>query len=274
MNLHAIRLDAKQALRDSKRPALYDTLIYVSITALLPLILSVLYFLLDEAMVGTGGGLQAAKLRTTYDMVSSALYVLSTAVSVCTMFFTFGYNATMLLRIRRQKIDSKSILIGFRLLLRVFSLTVLTWLYIMLWSCLFLIPGLIAAYRYRLAVFILIDNPTILPSQALRASSRLVRGYKGRLFALDLSFWYYYVLTAVAAVLTNIDAYNMMVELYELTELPLLSYEQTLGIYAAGILLVCAAQLWKLPHVTASTAGFYQKLRLDAIAHETPTDPM
>ncbi len=274
MNLHAIRLDAKQALRDSSRPAIYDTLIYVGITSFLPLVLSVLYYLLDEAVAGTGGGLNAAKLRTTYDMVSSALYVISTVAGVCAMFFSFGYNATMLLRVRRQQVNSKSILIGFRLLLRVFSLTVLTALYITLWSMLFVIPGLIAAYRYRLAIFILLDDPSILPSQALRASSKLVRGYKGKLFSLDLSFWYYYVLSALATLLTNVDAYNMVVELYELTELPILSYEQTLGIYTVGILLLCAIQLWKLPHIAASTAGFYHKLRLDQMARETPPDPL
>lgn len=274
MNLNEIRLDAKNALRESKRPALYDTLIYVGITAMLPLVLSFLYYLLDAAVEGTGGGLSASKLRAGYDMASSALYVVSTVASVCTMFFTFGYNATMLLRVRRRQVDSGSILIGFRLLLRVFALTVLMALYIMLWSLLFVIPGLIAAYRYRLAVFILLDDPSMLPSQALRASSNLVRGHKAKLLALDLSFWYYYVLCAAAAMLTNIDAYNVLAGFYELTALPSLSYEQTLVVYAAGILLLCAVQLWKLPHVTASTAGFYHRLRLDAIANEAPPDPL
>ena len=274
MNLHAIRLDARQALQESSRPAVYDTLIYAGVASFLPLVLSLLYYLLDEVVAGTGGGLNAAKLRTAYDLASSALYVISTAASICTIFFSFGYNATMLLRVRRQRVDTKSILIGFRLLLRVFSLMLLTALYVALWSCLFVIPGLIAAYRYRLAIFILLDDPTILPSQALLASSRLVRGHKGKLFALDLSFWYYYVLSAAAALLTNIDVYNLIVEFYALTELPLLGYEQTLGIYAVGILLLCAVQLWKLPHVTASTAGFYHKLRLDEIARDAPSDPL
>jgi uncharacterized membrane protein len=57
-----------------------------------------------------------------------------------------------------------------------------------LWTLLFIIPGIIAFYRYRLAFYILIDNPDIGPLEAINISKALMDGNKGKLFCLDLSF--------------------------------------------------------------------------------------
>lgn len=260
MNLYALRRDAKAALRDSQRPAWKDTLIYFCITNLVALTITMLYYLLDLAMAGTGGGLHAAKMRSAYAMAEAGLYVITIAATLLSPVLSFGYNAAMLARVRHQSVQPKTIWSGFRLFGRVLTLFVLMGLSILFWSCLFLIPGLVAAYRYRLAIFILIDNPQISAPMALRESSRLTRGHKGELLRLDLSFWYYHILTALAAALTHADSYNVTVELYELTELPLLSYEQTLAVYAVGILLTGILQLWKLAHIEASSALFYDSL--------------
>ena len=69
-----------------------------------------------------------------------------------------------------------------------FVLHLLINLYIFLWTLLFIIPGIIAAYRYSMAPFILAENPDMTPSQALRASSELMDGHKWDLFCLGLSF--------------------------------------------------------------------------------------
>ena len=69
-----------------------------------------------------------------------------------------------------------------------FVLNLLTNLYISLWSLLFIIPGIIAAYRYSMAPFIMSEHPEMTPSQALKASSELMNGYKWDLFCLGLSF--------------------------------------------------------------------------------------
>jgi uncharacterized membrane protein len=61
-------------------------------------------------------------------------------------------------------------------------------LYVFLWSLLLIIPGIIAAYGYSMAFFLLIDNPEIGISEALRNSKEMMYGYKGKLFMLNLSF--------------------------------------------------------------------------------------
>ena len=60
--------------------------------------------------------------------------------------------------------------------------------FIVLWSMLLVIPGIIAAYRYRFAVLNLCENPELGVMEALNMSKAQTSGYKGQLFMLDLSF--------------------------------------------------------------------------------------
>ena len=61
-------------------------------------------------------------------------------------------------------------------------------LYIFLWSLLLIVPGIIAAYSYRMVVYLVIDDPEIGISEALVQSKKMMYGYKAKLFYLDLSF--------------------------------------------------------------------------------------
>ena len=57
---------------------------------------------------------------------------------------------------------------------------------------LFIIPGLILGYSYRLVPYILADDPQIKGSDALRISRNMMQGHKLSAFIYDLSFigWY------------------------------------------------------------------------------------
>ena len=61
-------------------------------------------------------------------------------------------------------------------------------IFIFLWTCLFIVPGLIAAYRYRFALYNLCENPEMGVMEALNMSKAQTYGFKGQLFILDLSF--------------------------------------------------------------------------------------
>lgn len=69
-----------------------------------------------------------------------------------------------------------------------FCLALLEGLYIALWSLLFIIPGIIASYRYAMAPFVLQENPDMTASEAIEASKQMMEGHKMELFLLDLSF--------------------------------------------------------------------------------------
>ena len=61
-------------------------------------------------------------------------------------------------------------------------------LYTMLWSLLFVIPGLIKAYEYRMIPYLMADNPNLTKEQAFALSKQMMMGQKWSAFILDLSF--------------------------------------------------------------------------------------
>lgn len=80
-----------------------------------------------------------------------------------------------------------------------FLIGLMTSLFTFLWSLLFVIPGIIAAYRYSMATYIMAENPTIAPTEAIERSKALMDGRKGDLFCLDLSFFGWALLTVLTA---------------------------------------------------------------------------
>ena len=61
-------------------------------------------------------------------------------------------------------------------------------LYILLWSLLFIIPGIMAAYSYSMTGYILADNPDMTADEAIARSKQMMDGNRWRLFCLQISF--------------------------------------------------------------------------------------
>lgn len=61
-------------------------------------------------------------------------------------------------------------------------------LYILLWSLLFIIPGIIKTYSYAMTPYILAEHPEMTANQAITESRRIMSGNKWRLFCLRFSF--------------------------------------------------------------------------------------
>ncbi len=76
-------------------------------------------------------------------------------------------------------------------------LGLLSTIFIFLWSLLFLIPGIVKSYSYSMAYYIQQDDPSKDWRTALNESRAMMRGYKGKLFLLDLSFIGWYILGAL-----------------------------------------------------------------------------
>lgn len=64
----------------------------------------------------------------------------------------------------------------------------LAFLYIFLWTFVFIIPGIIKQYQYRYVPYLLAEDSTLSPREALDKSKELTRGHKWDIFVLDLSF--------------------------------------------------------------------------------------
>lgn len=61
-------------------------------------------------------------------------------------------------------------------------------LYVLLWSFLFVIPGIIASYSYSMTAFIMIEHPDLSVNEAITRSKEIMRGNRWRLFCLQISF--------------------------------------------------------------------------------------
>lgn len=61
-------------------------------------------------------------------------------------------------------------------------------LYQWLWSLLFIIPGIVKGYEYRMIPYILAENPEVTASEAFMLSKEMMDGEKWNAFVLDLSF--------------------------------------------------------------------------------------
>ena len=75
---------------------------------------------------------------------------------------------------------------------------------IFLWSMLFFIPGVIAAYRYRFAYYNILTDDSVSAGEAIWRSCRQTRGMKWQLFVLDLSFIGWMILSNVTFGLLNV----------------------------------------------------------------------
>lgn len=71
-------------------------------------------------------------------------------------------------------------------------------IYSLLWTLLFIIPGIIKYYAYRMVPYILADNPNIGAKRAIEVSNEMTMGHKLDMFVLDLSFIGWYLLGALA----------------------------------------------------------------------------
>lgn len=79
-------------------------------------------------------------------------------------------------------------------------LRLLMFLKILAWTLLFIIPGIIAAYRYSMAPYIMAENPTMTAMEAIEESKRLMANNKWRLFCLQLSFLGWALLASLTVV--------------------------------------------------------------------------
>ncbi len=93
-------------------------------------------------------------------------------------------------------------------------------LYETLWTFLFIIPGIVKAYEYRMIPYLLAENPNLTKEQAFALSKQMMDGQKWDAFVLDLSFLGWEILSAFTGGILGyfyVTPYRMLTEaaLYE-----------------------------------------------------------
>ena len=82
--------------------------------------------------------------------------------------------------------------------------TLLRDVYQILWTLLFLVPGIVKSYSYRMVSYLLTDDPSMPPKEAITRSREMMKGQKWRAFVLDLSFIGWGLLSAITFGLVGI----------------------------------------------------------------------
>ncbi len=114
-----------------------------------------------------------------------------TALSLLLLPMGWGYSVAFLANHRRESNDPFHIgclLDGYHDFVRNFLTILLVYVYIVLWTLLLIIPGIIKALSYSMTVFILRDRPDLKYNSAIELSMAMMRGHKWDLFWLYLTF--------------------------------------------------------------------------------------
>jgi uncharacterized membrane protein len=83
---------------------------------------------------------------------------------------------------------------GFNNYVSALVLHILIGIFVLLWTLLLIVPGIIAIYKYSMAIYILNDNPDIGAKAAIDKSKEMMEGHKQRLMFLDFSFFGWFLL--------------------------------------------------------------------------------
>lgn len=109
----------------------------------------------------------------------------------------FGQCAFHLNLINRRKARFSDLFSQFYRIWDGIRMQVVIGFFVFLWSLLLIIPGVIASYRYAMVPYLMAEFPDLKVMEAMRESKRLMRGNKGRLFCLQLSFFGWALLSAL-----------------------------------------------------------------------------
>ena len=99
-----------------------------------------------------------------------------------------GYAKFLLKQHDRKELQFSDLFSQFERFGTGFAQKFLRTLFIVLWSLLFIIPGIVKGLSYAMTPFILEEHPEMTASQAIKASMQLMDGHKMDLFILGLSF--------------------------------------------------------------------------------------
>ena len=103
---------------------------------------------------------------------------------------SYGVSAMFLKQTRNgETMDIVDIFNGFKEdFSNTFLIGLMTFIFTILWSLLFVIPGIVKSYAYSMAMYVKVDHPDYDWKKCIDESQRMMSGHKGELFVLDLSF--------------------------------------------------------------------------------------
>ena len=153
-------------------------------------------------------------------------YVLNVLISILLIPLNIGVAQNVLVWSRGEDVNKWKVLFGgfnsAKIFFKQVGVVVLNTILCALWAILLVVPGIIKGLAYSMYPYVLRDEPDLSVWQTLKKSEAIMKGYKGKLFLMYLSFVGWFIL----------------------------------GAFTFGILYI-----WLTPYVMTSTVKFYDDVR-------------
>ena len=260
-NLRAL---GRNALAGKWQSAIIAVIVYTLCVQLPPAILNTLFGVDMGELYSMNMGYSYNVGVDGYSTVYNSMPAYSPLSGIYSLLVTgamdLGLTLFFLAMFRRQIVGIGDVFLGFERYGKALGLFLFQGLFIVLWSLLFIVPGIIAAIRYSQAFFILADDPNKGIRQCMDESKMMMRGNKAKYFCLSLSFIGWGILASIpAGVLSGIS------------EALYLSGFMTVLFDIVGAL--CMAPV--IAYIYSTQAGFYEILAGHLIkeTQPAPIDP-
>ena len=153
-------------------------------------------------------------------------YVLNVLISIVLIPLNIGVAQNVLAWSRGEDVNKWKVLFGgfnsAKIFFKQVGVVVLNTILCALWAILLVVPGIIKGLAYSMYPYVLRDEPDLSVWQTLKKSEAIMKGYKGKLFLMYLSFVGWFIL----------------------------------GAFTFGILYI-----WLTPYIMTSTVKFYDDVR-------------
>lgn len=165
-------------------------------------------------------------------------YVLNVLISIVLIPLNIGVAQNVLAWSRGEDVNKWKVLFGgfnsAKIFFKQVGVVVLNTILCALWTILLVVPGIIKGLAYSMYPYVLRDEPDLSVWQTLKKSEAIMKGYKGKLFLMYLSFVGWFIL----------------------------------GAFTFGILYI-----WLTPYVMTSTVKFYDDVRCAYYNGNDPARP-
>lgn len=192
--------EALAALKGNWAPAVLVTVVFLAIATLcigpaeMPMLTGSFDSEAVAAMAAAGdlaGVLDAYSTLSSWSSLSSLLRIF--VYNVLSVGFAVAF--LLLLRNGDDRLTSNMFEVSFRQYWHKVWGMFLMYLFIALWTLLFILPGIVKAFSYALTPYILEENPDLSANEAIDHSRAMMKGHKFDLFYLYLSFIGWFLLS-------------------------------------------------------------------------------
>lgn len=153
-------------------------------------------------------------------------YILNVLITIVLIPLNIGVAQNVLAWSRGEDVNKWKVLFGgfnsAKIFFKQVGVVVLNTILCALWAILLVVPGIIKGLAYSMYPYVLRDEPDLSVWQTLKKSEAIMKGYKGKLFLMYLSFVGWFIL----------------------------------GAFTFGILYI-----WLTPYIMTSTVKFYDDVR-------------